>query len=128
MLRTKAVIRTDKTPKPRGPYSQGIEAESFVFVAGQLGMDPATGKLLQGIQEQTRQCLLNIKSILEDSGASLDGVVRTGVYLRNITDIDEMNLVYESFFPQFPPARTTIQASLARPDFLVEIDAIALKG
>jgi 2-iminobutanoate/2-iminopropanoate deaminase len=127
MLRGKHVIQAKGAPKPRSHYSQGIEAEGFVFVAGQLGIDPNTGEVKSGIQEQTRQCLLNVKAIVEAAGGTMDGVVRTGVYLRNIEDIEEMNTVYKTFFPDYPPARTTIQAALARSDFLIEIDAICLK-
>lgn len=128
MLRDKHVIRSNGAPKPRSHYSQGIDAGGFIFVAGQLGIDPTTGQLKNGIQEQTRQCLLNVKAILESAGGTMDGIVRTGVYLRNIENIEEMNNVYQAFFPEYPPARTTIQAALARPDFLIEIDAICLKS
>lgn len=128
MLRGKHVIQANGSPKPRSHYSQGIEAGGLVFVAGQLGIDPITGQVKSGIQDQTRQCLLNVKAIVEAAGETMDGIVRTGVYLRNIEDIEEMNKVYQIFFPEYPPARTTIQAALARPEFLVEIDAVCLKS
>ena len=126
MLRTKQTVQSDRAPKPAGPYSQGIVAEGFVFVAGQLGTDPKTGKTQEGIAEQTRQCLNNVKAVLEASGVTLDDVVRVGVYLKDIEDYEEMNNEYKTFFQQFPPARTTIQAILPR-DCLVEIDAVAMK-
>ena len=127
MLREKQVVRTDGAPKPAGQYSQGISAGNFVFVAGQVGIDPQSKVKQQGISAQTKQCLENIKAVLAASDATLDGVVRVGVYLRNMEDFAEMNKVFEQYFPEFPPVRTTIQAVLAS-DFLIEIDAIALKS
>ncbi|HZW54882.1 MAG TPA: Rid family detoxifying hydrolase [Nitrososphaerales archaeon] len=126
MLREKQIITTEKAPTPAGQYSQGIYADGFVFVAGQVGIDPVTRKAPHGIAAQTRQALSNVKAVLEAAGASLDGVVRVGVYLRSIQDFAEMNKVYSEFFPKFPPARTTVQAVLAS-DYLIEIDAVAMK-
>jgi 2-iminobutanoate/2-iminopropanoate deaminase len=123
----KQVIRSDAAPKPGGPYSQGILAEKFLFVAGQVGTDPKTGKLPEGIVAQTKQTLENVKAVEEAAGTTLDNVVRVGVYLRDIGDFAEMNKVYQTFFTQNPPARSTIQAALAG-QFLVEIDCIALKS
>lgn len=120
-------MRTENAPKPTGPYSQGILAQSFVFVAGQVGTDPRTGGLPEGIAEQTRQTLNNVKSVLVAAGSSLENVVKVGVFLRDINDFAEMNKVYQTFFPQDHPARTTVQATLAGK-YLVEIDAIALKA
>jgi 2-iminobutanoate/2-iminopropanoate deaminase len=123
----KRVIRSEGAPKPGGPYSQGIAAEGkFVFVAGQVGRDPKTGELPEGIAAQTEQTLNNVRAILEAAGTSLDNVLRVGVYLRDIGDFAEMNKVYPTYFPNDPPARTTIQAMMAG-EFLVEIDCIALK-
>ena len=123
----KQVIRSDKAPKPAGPYSQGILAEKFLFVAGQTGTDPKTGKLPEGVAAQTKQTLENIKAIVEAAGTSLDNVLRVGVYLRDINDFGEMNKVYQTFFTQNQPARSTIQAALVG-QFLVEIDCVALKS
>lgn len=122
----KQIIRTDNAPKPGGPYSQGILAEKFLFVAGQVGTDPKTGKLPDGITAQTKQVLENLKGVVEAAGANLDNVVRVGVYLRDIQDFQPMNEVYKTYFSQNQPARTTIQAMLAG-QFLVEIDCIVLK-
>jgi 2-iminobutanoate/2-iminopropanoate deaminase len=122
-------VATDKAPKAIGPYSQGIKAGDFVFTAGQAGVDPATGKLVQGgIAEQTRQVLKNIQAILEAAGVSLDRVVKCGVFLQDMTDFQAMNAVYAEFFPpdKNPPARTTVQAAKLPLGALVEIDAIAL--
>jgi 2-iminobutanoate/2-iminopropanoate deaminase len=123
----KQVIRSDGAPKPAGPYSQGILAEKFLFVAGQTGTDPKTGKLPEGIAAQTKQTLENVKAVVEAAGTTLDNVVRVGVYLRDIGDFPEMNKVYQTFFTLNPPARSTIQAALVG-QFLVEIDCIALKS
>jgi len=122
-------VATDKAPKAIGPYSQGIKAGDFVFTAGQAGVDPATGKLVEGgIAEQTRQVLKNIQAILEAGGASLDRVVKCGVFLADMADFQAMNAVYAEFFPpdKNPPARTTVQAAKLPLGALVEIDAIAL--
>jgi 2-iminobutanoate/2-iminopropanoate deaminase len=123
----KQVIRSENAPKPGGPYSHATVAEGkFVFVAGQVGTDPKTGKMQEGISAQTEQALKNLKSILEAAGTTMDNVVRCGVYLRDIGHFGSMNKVYETFFPRNPPARSTIEAKLAG-EFLVEIDCIALK-
>ena len=122
-------VATDKAPKAIGPYSQGIKAGDFVFTAGQAGVDPATGKLVEGgIAEQTRQVLKNIQAILEAAGASLDRVVKCGVFLQDMADFQAMNAVYAEFFPpdKNPPARTTVQAAKLPLGALVEIDAVAL--
>jgi 2-iminobutanoate/2-iminopropanoate deaminase len=122
----KQVIRSDNAPRPGGPYSQGILAEKFLFVAGQTGTDPKTGKLPDGISAQTKQTIENVKAIVEAAGASLDDVVRVGVYLRDIQDFQAMNEVYKTYFTQNQPARTTIQSALVA-QYLVEIDCIVLK-
>jgi len=122
----KQVIRSDKAPKPGGPYSQGILAEKFLFVAGQVGTDPITGKPPEGVTAQTKQTLENLKAVVEAAGATLDDVVRVGVYLRDISDFAVMNDVYRTYFTQNQPARSTIQAGLAG-QFLIEIDCIVLK-
>ena len=126
---TRDVVSTDKAPKAIGPYSQGIKAGDFVFTAGQAGVDPATGKLVEGgIAGQTRQVLMNIQSILEAAGSSLDRVVKCGVFLQDMADFQAMNTVYAEFFPpdKNPPARTTVQAARLPLGALVEIDAVAL--
>ena len=118
------VVKTIGAPGPGGPYSQGIIARNLVFVSGQVGTNPKTGTLPDGIKAQTKQALTNVNSILDAGGSSLKDAVRMGVYLRDISDFEEMNSVYRTFFASNPPARTTIQAVLAGK-FLVEIDCIA---
>jgi len=122
------VIATKKAPGAVGPYSQAIQVGDFVFTAGQLPLDPATGKLIEGgIEEQTRQVLRNIAAVLEAAGSSLDRVVKTTVFLGNMGDFRAMNEVYSEFFPDEPPARSTVEVGLAL-GALVEIDAIAAAG
>jgi 2-iminobutanoate/2-iminopropanoate deaminase len=122
------VIATKKAPAAVGPYSQAIRVGDFVFTAGQLALDPATGKLVEGgIQEQTRQVLRNITTVLEAAGSSLDKVVKTTVFIEDMGDFKAMNEVYSEFFPNEPPARSTVEVGLAL-GALVEIDAIAIIG
>jgi 2-iminobutanoate/2-iminopropanoate deaminase len=118
------VIRTSDGPQPRGPYSQAIVADGFVFVAGQGPVNPSTNELELGdVGSETRRTLQNIQAILEAAGSSLRDVVRVGVFLADIKDFDAMNGVYREFFPADQPARTTVGAQL--PKIKVEIDCIA---
>jgi len=120
------VVRTPNAPQPIGPYSQGIIADGFLFVSGQGAVDPKTGKLTgTDIESQTRQTLTNVRNIVEASGLSMRDLVRVSIYLKNMKDFKRMNEVYKSFFPDDPPARTTIQAELPLPEMLIEIDTIA---
>jgi 2-iminobutanoate/2-iminopropanoate deaminase len=123
------VIRTRNAPQPIGPYSQGIFANGFLFVSGQGAVDPESGRLAgSDIESQTRQTLTNIRSIVEASGLSMRDLVRVSIFLRNMSDFKKMNEVYQSFFPDAPPARTTVQAELPLPDMLIEIDVVACKA
>ena len=118
------VIRTSEAPLPRGVYSQAIVADGFVFVAGQGAANPQTNELELGdIRSETRRTLENIRAILEAAGSSLRDAVRVGVFLADINDFAAMNEVYGEFFPEDPPARTTVGAHL--PKIKVEIDCIA---
>jgi len=118
------VIRTSEGPQPRGPYSQAIVADGFVFVAGQGAVNPKTNELELGdIRAETRRTLENIRAILEAAGSSLREVVRVGVFLADMKDFDAMNEVYREIFPENPPARTTVGAQL--PKIKVEIDCVA---
>jgi len=121
------VIVTEKAPAAVGPYSQGIRVGDFVFTAGQLGLDPATGKLVEGgIEGQTRQALNNIAAVLEAAGSSLNRVVKTTVFLRDMGDFKAMNQVYSQFFAHKPPARSTVEVADLALGALVEIEAIAV--
>ncbi len=123
----KQVIKSDLAPKPIGPYSAGIRAGSFVFTAGQAGVDPATGKLASGgIEAETRQVLTNVKNILEAAGTSMDRVVKTTVFLKDMGEFSRMNAIYAEFFPNNPPARTTVQAAALPLGAAVEIEVVAI--
>lgn len=125
----KRVVVTDKAPSPGGPYSQAVIAGDFVFVAGQVGIEPQRGQLVPGgIEAQTRQTLNNISAILEAAGSSLKQVVKTTVYLAHIEDFAAMNAAYKKFFPSQPPARATVGAGSLPAKALVEIDVVALRG
>ncbi len=121
------VISTDKAPKAIGAYSQAIKAGGFLFLAGQVAVDPATGQLLEGdVRAQTERVLKNISAVLESAGSSLEKAVKTTVYLKNMSDFAEMNEVYARFFKVNPPARSTVEVARLPRNMLVEIDVIAL--
>jgi 2-iminobutanoate/2-iminopropanoate deaminase len=121
-------VATDKAPSAVGPYSQAIIADSLVFVAGQVPLDPSTGKLVEGdIQAQTRRSLLNLKAILEAAGTSMDNVVKTTVFLTDMGQFKAMNQVYAEFFPGTPPARSAVQVGALPLGAEVEIEAVAIK-
>ena len=110
--------------KPKGPYSPGVIAEGFLFVAGQAPINPETNEIEYGdIRSETRRALLNVQDVLEAAGCSLRDVVRVGVFLSDLEDVQAMNEVYREFFPEDHPARTTVGVHL--PKFKVEIDCIA---
>jgi len=123
------VIATRKAPAAVGPYSQAIRVGDLVFTAGQLAIDPAIGKLVEGgIEKQTRQVLRNIAAVLEVAGSSLGNVVKTTVFLKDMGDFKAMNGVYAEFFAKEPPARSTVEVANLPLGALVEIDAIAVVG
>jgi 2-iminobutanoate/2-iminopropanoate deaminase len=119
------VVTSNKAPKAIGPYSVAILAGNFVFASGQL--DPASGSLVPGgIEAETRQVLTNLSHVLKDAGSGLEFVVKTTVFLRDMTEFSKMNAVYAEFFKDEPPARSTVQAAALPKGGAVEIDAIAL--
>jgi 2-iminobutanoate/2-iminopropanoate deaminase len=121
------VIQTDKAPKAIGPYSQAIRTDAMVFTAGQIGLDPATMELVPGgVEEQTRQVLNNLRSVLEAAGSSLAHVVKTIVFLQDMNDFPKMNAIYAEYFGENPPARSTVAVAALPKGALVEIEAIAL--
>lgn len=123
------VLATEKAPAAIGPYSQGIRGGDYVFVSGQLPIDPAAGAFAgEDIAAQTRQSLTNIKSILESGGLSMAHVVKTTVLLKNISDFGAMNEVYATFFEGACPARAAFEVAALPKDALVEIEAIAYCG
>ncbi len=120
------MVRADKAPAAIGPYSQAIRAGDFVFTAGQLGIDPTTGKLREGVEAQARQALENLQAVLESAGSELDMAVKTTIYLADIADFPKVNAVYGEFFGAEPPARSTVQVAALPVGGLVEIDVVAL--
>jgi 2-iminobutanoate/2-iminopropanoate deaminase len=127
MTTTLKRVTAANLPTPVGPYSPGITAGNLVFVSGQAGRDPASGKIAEDVEAQTEQTLKNIAAILEAAGSSLAHVIRCGVFLIDIGDFQKMNGVYGRMFGGHRPARTTVQvAALPEPGLLVEIDAVAL--
>jgi 2-iminobutanoate/2-iminopropanoate deaminase len=124
---TQQAIATEAAPAPIGPYSRAIKAGGFVLVSGQIPLDPATQRIVEGdIGVQTERVLQNIAEVLKAAGCGMEKVVRCGVFLRNIKDFEAMNTVYVQFFDGVAPARTTVAVSGLPKDALVEIDAIAL--
>ncbi|NLI97412.1 RidA family protein [bacterium] len=121
----KKEIRTDKAPLPIGPYSQAVRVSNLVFIAGQLGIDPETDKLLEGIETQTKKVMENLKAILEEAGATMDDVVRCDIHLASLADFPRVNEIYASYFTAPYPARLTVQSAGLPKGALVEIAAIA---
>jgi 2-iminobutanoate/2-iminopropanoate deaminase len=123
----KSTISTDRAPKAIGPYSAGIKTNQFIFTAGQLGIIPETGNIIEGgIENETRQALLNIQHILEEAGTTLNWVVKTTVFLRDMNDFSRMNAIYAEFFTENPPSRSTVQVAALPKGGAIEIEAIAL--
>lgn len=122
------VLHSDHAPKALGPYSQAIEVNGFVFTSGQIPIDPATDKFMEGgIKEQTRQSLTNIQNVLKEAGINLSHVVKTTVFLSDMDNFAEMNEVYAEFFVQPFPARSAVAVKTLPKGALVEIECVAVK-
>jgi len=119
-------VSTEKAPAAIGPYSQGIKANGFVFVSGQLPVDPATGELLTEIAAATRQSLANLAAVFAAVGCTMDQVVKTTVFLSDLKNFTAMNEVYSEFFKTNPPARSTVQVAALPKGAVIEIEAIAV--
>src|SRR5438270_2425630 len=123
----RSVVEAKDAPKPIGPYSQAIKAGEFVFCAGQTARDPATNKLIEGdVSAQTDRVLKNIEAVLTAAGTDMNHVVKTTVYLKNMSDFNAMNEVYGKYFKDAPPARATVGVAALPVDALVEIEAVAM--
>ena len=123
----KKVIQTDKAPKAIGPYSQAIQVENFLFLSGQIPLDPKTGELVNGdIRKQTQQVLENIKGILESQGLRMENVVKVTIFLKDLGNFNLVNEIYAIYFPSFPPARSTVEVSKLPRNAEIEIETIAV--
>ncbi|RIK30679.1 MAG: reactive intermediate/imine deaminase [Anaerolineae bacterium] len=123
----KKIVSTEKAPKAIGPYSQAIRTENLIFTAGQIGLDPATMEIVQGgIEAETKQVLTNLKYVLESADSGLNFVVKTLVFLQDMNDFAKMNAIYSEFFPENPPARSTVQVAGLPKGARVEIECVAL--
>ena len=121
-------VHSASLPKPVGPYSPGMGFEKLIFVSGQGGTDPATGKIADNVEQQTEQCLKNVQTILEAAGSGLQHVLRCGVFLMDMREFKTMNAIYARMFGEHRPARTTVGvAGLPGDGLLVEIDCIAYR-
>jgi 2-iminobutanoate/2-iminopropanoate deaminase len=125
----KSIVSTEQAPKAIGPYSQAVVSNGFAFLSGQISLDPSTGQLIDGdVAAQTERVLENLKAVLTACGSSLDRVVKTTVYLKDMGEFARMNEVYAKYFPEHPPARATVEAARLPRDVRVEIDCIASVG
>jgi 2-iminobutanoate/2-iminopropanoate deaminase len=123
------IIATDHAPRAIGPYSQAVLANGFVFLSGQIPLDPATNQLVEGdVVVQTERVLENLKAVLQACGSSLGSVVKTTVFLKDMADFPRMNEVYGRYFPADAPARSTVQVARLPRDVSVEIEVIAVAG
>ena len=119
------VVATTKAPAAIGPYAQANVIGNFVFTSGQLGMDPATGDLKEGLEAQTHQALMNLKAILEEAGTGLDKVIKTTCFLQSMDDFAAMNAIYATYFEGDMPSRSAVEVAKLPKGGLVEIEAIA---
>jgi len=123
----KRVIHTERAPKAIGPYSQAIQAGDFLFLSGQIPLDPKTGELVKGdIQQQTQQVLENINGVLESQKLGMEDVVKVTIFLKDIGNFNQVNEVYTLYFPSSPPARSTVEVAKLPRDADIEIEVIAL--
>lgn len=123
----KKIIATDKAPAAIGPYSQAIEAGGFVFASGQIPVNPATGNIPDGIEAQAKQALTNVKNLMEASGLSMDNIVKTSVFIKNMNDFAKVNEVYATFFESDFPARSCVEVARLPKDVLIEVEVIAAR-
>ena len=120
------VVHTDQAPAAVGPYSQAIRVGNLVFTAGQIGIDPATGRLQEGLEAQTRQVMANLQAVLRAAGTDLTRVVKTTIFMTDLSAFKQVNTIYGEYFPERPPARSTVQVAALPLGALVEIEAIAV--
>jgi 2-iminobutanoate/2-iminopropanoate deaminase len=123
---SRQIIHTENAPAAVGPYSQAVKIGNLVYTAGQIGINPATGEMQEGLEAQARQVMANLQAVLEAAGAGFDTVVKTTIFITDMADFGVINGIYGAFFPQQPPARSTVAVAQLPLGALVEIEAIAL--
>lgn len=123
---SRVAVKTEHAPAALGPYSQAIRANGMVFLSGQLGLVPETGKLPEGIEEQTRQVMKNLAAVVQAAGSDMGRIVKTTIFLANMSDFSTVNAIYAEAFTDAPPARSTVEVAALPLGGLVEIEAIAL--
>lgn len=123
----KKVISTDKAPAAIGPYSQAIEAGGIIYTSGMIPVIPETGEIVSGIEEQARQALTNVRSLLESAGSGMDKVIKTTVFIKDMNDFAKVNEVYAGFFSGTYPARSCVEVARLPKDVLIEVEAIAAR-
>ena len=124
---SKKIISTDKAPAAIGPYSQAIEAGGLLFASGQIPVDPATGNIPDGIEAQAIQALTNVRNLVEAAGLTMDNIVKTSVFIRDMNDFAKVNAIYETFFTSDYPARSCVEVSHLPKDVLIEVEVIAAR-
>ncbi|MDY5577930.1 MAG: RidA family protein [Lachnospiraceae bacterium] len=124
----KTIISTDKAPAAIGPYSQAIEVNGMVFTSGVIPVNPATGEIAEGIEAQAKQAIGNLVALLGEAGVSVDNVIKTTVFIKNMDDFAKVNAVYSEFFTKDCPARSCVEVARLPKDVLIEIEAIGLKS
>jgi 2-iminobutanoate/2-iminopropanoate deaminase len=124
----KRIVQTENAPQAIGPYSQAVEANGFLFISGQLGIDPSSGNLAEGVEAQTQRSMQNLGHILKAAGIDYRNIVRTGIFLRDMDDFQAVNSVYATFFEDGFPARATVGVGGLPKDAAVEIEAVAVIG
>lgn len=122
---SKQIVVTPRAPKAIGPYSQAVVANGLIFVSGQLPIDPATGQLVEGIQNQTKQCLDNLTAILEQAGSGRTKALRVGIFLKDLENFKAVNEIYAGYFNENPPARSTVEVARLPMDAAIEIEVVA---
>ena len=123
----KKIISTDKAPAAIGPYSQAVEVNGLIYTSGMIPVIPETGEIVEGIENQARQALTNVKSLLEAAGSGMDKVVKTTVFIKDMNDFARVNEVYAGFFEGAYPARSCVEVARLPKDVLIEMEAIAIK-
>lgn len=127
IMMEKKVISTDQAPAAIGPYSQAIEVNGMIYTSGMIPVIPATGEVVEGLEAQARQALTNVKNLLESQGSSMEKVVKTTVFIKNMDDFSKINEIYAGFFKGAFPARSCVEVARLPKDVLLEVEAIALK-